>query len=65
MHGTSAIIGEITYSLEATPLATITEVKDNKCIIHANAKNKLGEIILNAEYNGETYTKTIKIVPLW
>lgn len=65
LHGTSAIIGEITYSLEATPLATITEVKDNKCIIHANAKNKLGEIILNAEYNGETYTKTIKIVPLW
>ena len=65
LHGTSAIIGAITYSLEATPLATITEVKDNKCIIHANAKNKLGEIILSAQYNGETYTKTIKIVPLW
>jgi hypothetical protein len=48
LHGTSAIIGEITYSLEATSLATITEVKDNKCIIHANAKNKLGEIILSA-----------------
>lgn len=65
LQGTSAIINTVTYSLDATPLATITEIKDNKCIIHANAKNKLGEIILNAEYNGETYTKTIKIVPLW
>ena len=62
--GTSAIIGEVNYYLSITSLATI-ELKDNKCIIHANAKNKLGEIILNAEYNGAVYTKTIKIVPLW
>ena len=33
--------------------------------IHANNKNKLGEIRLSAEYNNQTYTKIIKIVPLW
>ena len=62
--GTSAIIGEVNYYLSITSLATI-EIINNKCVIHANAKNKLGEIILNAEYNGAVYTKTIKIVPLW
>ena len=35
------------------------------CVLHANAKNLTGEIILSAEYQGTTYTKTIKIVPLW
>ena len=35
------------------------------CVLHANAKNNIGEVILRAEYNGNTYTKTIKIVPLW
>ena len=62
--GTSAIVDEVNYYLSITSLATI-ELKDNKCIIHANAKNKLGDIILNAEYHGTVYTKTIKIVPLW
>ena len=62
--GTSSIIDEINYYLNITSLATI-ELKDNKCIIHANAKNKLGDIILNAKYHGTVYTKTIKIVPLW
>ena len=67
----------ITYSLDAgdekKPLATITEIKveekDNHmaliCVLHANAKNLLGEITLKAEYNGNLYTKTIKVVPLW
>ena len=60
------------------PLAEISEEKqdnvmdDDKvehlaqiCVLHANVKNEIGEVILSAEYNGETYTKTIKIVPLW
>ena len=63
--GSTAIIGNVTYSLEETKLATISEIKNNVCTIHANAKNKLGEIVLKAEYEGVTYTKTIKIVPLW
>ena len=35
------------------------------CTLHANGKNEIGEAILNATYNGKTYTKAIKIVPLW
>lgn len=65
LQGTTAIIGDVSFSLDETQLASISNTKSNQCTIHANAKNKLGEIILNAEYNGITYTKTIKIVPLW
>ena len=65
LTGTTEILGEVTYSLQPTILATIVSIQDNECIIHANAKNKLGDIILNAEYDGVTYTKTIKIAPLW
>ena len=57
---------------ENIPLASIAVAydKENQVIpyaqvLHANAKNKLGEVILSALYNGQTYTKTIKIVPLW
>ena len=37
----------------------------NKYVLHANAKNNLGKIILTAQYKGTTYTKTVEIVPLW
>ena len=37
----------------------------NKYILHANAKNKLGTLVLVATYNGIEYTKTVEIVPLW
>ena len=57
---------------EKVQLATIISAYDKENhlipyaqVLHANAKNKLGEVILSAEYNGKTYTKTIKIVPLW
>lgn len=62
--GTSSLIEPVSYNYEPTQLA-IFAVDGNKCIIHANAKNKLGEIVLYAEYNGNMYSKTIKIVPLW
>lgn len=65
LTGSTTIIGEVEYSLEETQLASISNIENNICAIHANKKNKLGEIILNAQYNGITYTKTIKIVPLW
>ena len=40
------------------------------CVVHANAKNGIGEVILTAKYidineNEHEYTKTIKIIPLW
>jgi hypothetical protein len=65
LTGSTTIIGEVKYSLEETQLASISNIENNICTIHANKKNKLGEIILNAQYNGITYTKTIKIMPLW
>lgn len=63
--GSTMLLGEVKYSINDTTLVSISEIKDNKCVLHANAKNKLGEIILSAKYNGITYTKTIKIIPLW
>ena len=58
-------IGDVEYHLEETELATISEIKNGKCIIHANKKNKLGKITLVATYNGVDYTKEITIAPLW
>lgn len=65
LEGSNALVSDVEFSLEETQLATISEIKPHECVIHANAKNKLGEIILNAKYNGVTYTKTIKIISLW
>lgn len=58
-------IENIEYHLEETELATISAIEGNKCIIHANKKNKLGKITLIANYNGVDYTKEITIAPLW
>lgn len=45
---------------------TIRQEEDNKFIVHANAKNKLGQLILVASYNDvECATKTVEIIPLW
>lgn len=41
------------------------EVVSNKYILHANAKNKLGSVVLVATYQGKEYTKTVEIIPLW
>lgn len=65
LQSTNAILDSVEFHLEDTNLATITSIKSNELVIHANMKNKLGNIILSAQYNGVTYTKTIKIVPLW
>ena len=71
------VVGEVEFSIvnktnEKTPLATIAPAYDKEdnqlqyaTVLHANAKNKLGEVILTATYNGNEYTKTVKIVPLW
>lgn len=45
---------------------TIRKVDDNEFIVHANAKNKTGQLVLVAYYNEvECATKTVEIVPLW
>ena len=65
MKGTSEINTEfIEFSID-NELARIVSSFDNECIIHANAKNKLGTIILTATYNTQQFTKEIKIIPLW
>ena len=73
----SPVENAVTFSVvnktdEKIPLVNLEEALDNNnvrieqsCVLHANAKNKLGEVTLSAEYNGITYTKTIKVIPLW
>lgn len=70
--GNKNLDGTVEFSIADKALATIDFAYDSNKeiipyarVIHANAKNKIGETILSAKYNGITYTKTIKIVPLW
>lgn len=75
--GDIPVAGTVNFSImnkanENIPLATIAPAYDTNNnelpyanVLHANAKNKLGEVILIAEYDGKTYNKTIKITPLW
>lgn len=57
-------IPNVYFSL-SNNLAKIELVNNNKCTVKANDKNKLGTIILTAQYNNNTYTKEISIIPLW
>ena len=71
------VVGEVEFSvenkteekIELTTLGIAYDTNDNPilqaCVLHANAKNKLGEVTLSATYNDKTYTKTIKVIPLW
>jgi hypothetical protein len=59
------IDGEVTFSLNDSSIASIVEQNNTVCTVKANAKNKLGQITLSAQYNGQQYTKEINIIPLW
>ena len=65
LKGTSAIEGEVQFSLTETELCSIISVASNECVIKANDKNKLGTIVLKASYLNKEYTKEIKVIPLW
>ena len=65
LRGTSDITGTVTYTIDNEQLASIINIDDYTCELHANNKNILGSCVLTAEYNGNVYTKTIKIIPLW
>ena len=58
---------EVTIEIQSSPsdYDTIKKEENNKYIVHANAKNKLGTIVLVATYNGVEYTKNIEVIPLW
>lgn len=64
LKGTEEINGQVVFTINSD-LASIISQENNSCVLQANNKNKLGECVLQAEYNGETYYKTIKIIPLW
>ena len=57
---------------EKIPLVTVKPAYDEHdniikqaCVLYANAKNKLGEVTLSTEYDNKTYTKVVKVIPLW
>ena len=56
---------DVSFSIDDTTLAKVVNISKNVCTIEANTRNKLNEFVLNAEYKGATYTKHIKVVPLW
>ena len=58
------IEGEVVFSIDSK-LATIIKSENNECVVKTNATNKLGDFVLVAVYNGETYEKTIRVIPLW
>ena len=71
------VLGEVSFSIankteKKIDLATIAPAYDTENniisyaqVVHANAKNEIGEVTLSAVYGQKTYTKTIKVVPLW
>ena len=65
LKGTEDISGEVIFSIDDITLAKIIAKENNQCEVRANNKNKLGKIILSAQYNDKTYTKEISIIPLW
>ena len=65
LKGTEDISGEIEFSINDNSLAKIIKINNNSCEVRANAKNKLGKVILSASYQEKIYTKEISIIPLW
>jgi len=65
LKATSEITGAVTFTISNTKLATIENIVDNSCHVHANADNQLGQITLTAIYEGKEYSKDIQIIPLW
>lgn len=61
----SNLTESVLYSLSDESLALIIDTSIKGCTVRANAKNKLGKVILTATYKGINYTKEIKVAPLW
>lgn len=56
---------EVQFSLDNSKYAKIINIDNNKCVVRANDKNKLGSFVLQVEYKNIIYTKEISVVPLW
>ena len=71
------VSGDVIFNVEnitneKIPLSNLVPASDKNnnilayaTVLHANVKNKLGEVTLIAQYNGNTYTKVVRIAPLW
>ena len=64
--------GTYEFSVDDNELATLEQIKDDegqvltdRIKVHGNKKNKLGTITLTASNGSYTWTKQIKIIPLW
>ena len=55
----------VVFSIDDTTIATITSVSGPSCRIKTNDKNILKPFTLTAVYDSVSYTKEIKIIPLW
>ena len=55
---------EVTFTLEGE-YASIVETDKATCVVKANAKNKLGKVLLRAESGSLSVEKEISIIPLW
>lgn len=56
---------EVEFELEPTNLASIVEATSSSCVIQANERNKVGEIVLIARCKDMVITKNIQIISLW
>ena len=69
LKATADIEGVVEFSIDNKQIADFNKVHQQvnnfTCVVHANNKNKLEKFILTAEYNNNTYTKEISIIPLW
>lgn len=66
--GTEEITKPVQYLidyLDSGEIAKIIKTEGASCTVKANAKDKLGKIVLLAIYNSKIYTKNISIIPLW
>lgn len=55
---------EVVFTLEGE-YASIVETDKAICVVKANAKNKLGKVLLRAESGSLSVEKEISIIPLW
>lgn len=61
----AAELQDIVFVIDNTKIAKIVEQQNGQCTIEANDKNELKSFVLSVTYDGNTYTKTIQIIPLW
>ena len=74
LKATGTFNGAVKFSIDKPELVAIKSSIGANCVLLCNDKNDLGTnyenpeesgVVLSAVYGGKTYTKRIKIIPLW